>query len=60
MWRGLVAPDSVHLVNEVADWVWLDMINPDLFVPGSAPGGRGVVPQYWQVLTVRDDFSEPG
>ncbi len=36
--------DSAHLANEVVDWVWLDMSDPDLFVPGLARGGRAVVP----------------
>ena len=39
-----MAPDGVHLFDEVIDWVWLDRSVPDLFVPGTAPGGRAVVP----------------
>ncbi len=43
-WWGLVVFDAALLANEVVDWVWLDKTDPDLFVPGSAPGGRAVVP----------------
>ena len=59
-WWGLVVPDSAHLAYELVDWVWLDMSDPDLFVHGSAPGGRAVVPPDWPLLTVRVDFSEDG
>jgi hypothetical protein len=59
-WWGLVVPDSVHLADEVVDWVWLDRSDPDLFVHGSAPGGRAVVPPDWPLLAVRVDFSEAG
>jgi hypothetical protein len=59
-WWGLVVPDAAHLANEVVDWVWLDRSDPDLFVPGSAPGGRAVVPPDWPLLAVRVDFSEAG
>ncbi len=59
-WWGLVVPESVHLADEVVDWVWLDRSDPDLFVPGSAPGGRAVVPPDWPLLAVRVDFLEAG
>ena len=59
-WWGLVVPDSVHLADEVVDWVWLDRSDPDLSVHGSAPGGRAVVPPDWPLLAVRVDFSEAG
>ena len=59
-WWGLVAPDAIHLADEVVDWVWLDRADPDLFVPGSAPGGRAVVPPDWPLLAIRVDFSEAG
>ena len=59
-WWGLVVPNSAHLANEGVDWVWLDMSDPDLFVLGSAPGGRAVVPPVWPLLAVRVDFSEAG
>ena len=59
-WWRLVVPDSVHLANEVVDWVWLDRSDPDLFVPGSAPSGRAVVPPDLQLLAVQVDFSEAG
>ncbi len=59
-WWGLVVPDSVHLAGEVVDWVWHDRSDMDLFVPGSAPGGRAVVPPDWPLLAVRVDFSEAG
>ena len=52
--------DSAHLTNEVVDWVGLGRSDPDLFVPGSAPGGRAVVPPDWPLLAVRADFSEAG
>jgi len=44
MWWGLVVPDSAHLANEGVDWVWLVRSDPDLFVPGSAPGRAGSCP----------------
>ena len=59
-WWGLAVPDFAHLANEVGDWVWLDMSDPDLFVPGSAPGGRAVVPPDGPLLAIRVDFSEAG
>jgi hypothetical protein len=59
-WWGLVVHDAAHLANEVVDWVWLDRSDPDLFVPGSAPGGRAVVPPDCPLLAVRVDFSEAG
>ncbi len=59
-WWGLVVLDLAHLANEVVYWVWLDKSDPDLFVPGSALGGRAVVPTDWTLLAVRDDFSEAG
>ncbi len=54
---GLVVPDSAHLANEVVDWVWLNRSDPDIFVSGSAPGGRAVVRPVWLLLAVRVDFS---
>ena len=60
IWWGMVVPDSLHLDYEVVDWVWLVCSDPDLFVPGSAPGGRAVVPPDWPLLAVRVDFSEAG
>ena len=59
-WWGLVVPDSVHLADEIVDWVWLDKSDPGLFVPGSAPAGRAIVPPGWPLLAVRVDFSEAG
>jgi hypothetical protein len=59
-WWGLVAPDADHLANGVVNLVWLDMSDPDLFVPGSAHGGRAVAPPDWPLLAVRVDFSEAG
>ncbi len=59
-WWGQVVPDSAHLANKVVDWMWLDTSDPDLFVPGSAPGGREVAPPDWPLLAVRMDFSETG
>ncbi len=59
-WWGLVVPDSAHLANEGVDWEWLDMSDPDLFVHGSAPAGRAVVPPDWPLLVARVDFSEAG
>jgi hypothetical protein len=56
-WWGLLAPDGVHLSEEVIDGVWLDRSVPDLFVPGTAPGGRAVAPPDWHVMAVRVDFS---
>ena len=53
-------PNAAHLANEVVEWVWLDMIDPDLFVPGSAPGKRAAVPPDWPLLAIRVDFSEAG
>ena len=41
--RGLAVPDTAHLAIEVVDWMWLDMTNPDFFVPRSAPSGRAVI-----------------
>ncbi len=55
-----MVPDAAHLANEVVDWVWLDRSDPGLFVPGSAPGGRAVVPPDLPLLAVRVDFSEAG
>ncbi len=43
-WWELVVPDAAHLANEVVDWVWIDRSEPGLFVPGSAPSVRAVVP----------------
>ncbi len=60
IWWGLVVLDAAHLACEVVDWVWLDRSDPDLFVPGSALGGRAVVPPDWPLLTVQVDFSEAG
>jgi len=51
-------PDAVHLANEVVDWMWLDMTDPDLFVPGSAHGGRAVVLPDWPLLSVWVYISE--
>jgi hypothetical protein len=59
-WWWLQAPDGVHLSDEVIDWVWLDMSAPDLFLPGTAPGGRAVAPPDWHVMAVRVDFSSGG
>ena len=56
MRRGLVVLDSAHLANEVVDRVWLDKSDPYLFVPGSTPGGRAIVPLDWPLLAVRVDF----
>ena len=57
---GLVVPYAAHLSIEVVDCVWLDRSDPDLFVPGSAPGGRVVIPPDLPLLAVRVDFSEAG
>jgi len=56
----MVVLDAAHLANEVVDWMWLDMTDPDFFVLGSALGGRAVVPPDWPLLTVRVDFTEAG
>ena len=54
----LVAPDMVHLYDEVIDWVWLPRADPAFFIHGAAPG-RQFVPPDWQVMAVRLDFSSP-
>ena len=59
-WWGLVVPGSAHIANEVVDWVGLDRSDPDLFVPGSAQGGRAAIPSDWSLRAVRVDFSETG
>ena len=43
-WWGLVAPDGAHFSKKVVNWVWLPRDDPSLFVMGSAPGGRDIVP----------------
>ncbi len=55
-----MVPNAAYLDNEVVDWVWLDMSDPTLFVPGSAPKGRAIVPPDWPLLVVRVDFTEAG
>ena len=57
-WR-LVVPDEVHFDEAVVDWVWLPMSDPDLFVPGTAPG-RTIEPPDWPVMAIRIDFSVGG
>ncbi len=37
-WWRLVALDVAHFAEAVVDWVWLPRSDPDLFVPGTAPG----------------------
>jgi hypothetical protein len=59
-WWGLVVPDGAHFSEEVVDWVWLPRDDPNLFVPGSAPGGQEIVPPDWPVMAVRVDFSAGG
>jgi hypothetical protein len=59
-WWGLLAPDGVHFSEEVVDWVWLPRGEHSLFVPGSGPGGKDVVPPDWPVMAVRVDFSPGG
>ena len=59
-WWGLLAPDGVHFCEEVVDWVWLPRGEQSLFVPGSGPGGKDVVPPDWPVMAVRVDFSPGG
>ena len=59
-WWGLLAPDGAHFSDEVVDWVWLPRGDSSLFVPGSGPGGKDVVPPDWPVMAVRVDFSAGG
>jgi hypothetical protein len=59
-WWGLLAPDGVHFSYEVVDWMWLLWGDPSLFVPGSDPGGKDVVPPDSPVMVVRVDFSAGG
>jgi len=54
----MVAPDMVHLSENVVDWVWLPRADPTLFISGVAPG-RQVVPLDWQVMVIMLDFSTP-
>ncbi len=56
-WWTLLVPDAVHFSEAVVDWLWLPRAEPNLFVPGRAPGGRAVVPPDWPVMAVRVDFS---
>jgi hypothetical protein len=58
-WWRLVAPDVAHFVEAVVDSVWLPRSDPDLFVPGTAPG-RAVEPPDWPIMAVRIDFSDGG
>ena len=59
-WWGLVVPDGGHFSEEVVDWVWLPRDNPNLFVPGSTPGGQEIVQPVWPSMAVRVDFSAGG
>ncbi len=43
-WWGLVVLDAAYLAKEVVDWVWLDMSDPDLFVPGVGAWRAGRCP----------------
>jgi hypothetical protein len=58
-WWRLLVPDGVHFAEAVVDWVWLPRSDPDLFVPGTAPG-RTIEPPDWPVMAVRIDFSAGG
>ena len=58
-WCRLVVPDGVHFHETVVDWVWLPRSDPDLFVPGTAPG-RTIEPPDWPVMAVHIDFSVGG
>jgi hypothetical protein len=49
-------PDAAHFAEAVADWVWLPRADPNLFVPGTAPG-RVIEPPDWPIMAVRIDFS---
>ncbi len=42
-WWGLLAPDGGYLPDKVIDWVWLDKMDPDRFVQGTALGA-GICP----------------
>jgi hypothetical protein len=58
-WWRLVVPDAAHFAEAVVDWVWLPRADPDLFVPGTAPG-RVIEPPDWPIMAVRIDFSVGG
>ncbi len=53
LWR-LVVPDGAHFDEAAVDWVWLHRSDPDLFVPGTAPG-RTIEPPDWPVIYGRPD-----
>ncbi len=58
-WWRLVVPDAAHFVEAVVDWVWLPRSDPDLFIPGTAPG-RAIEPPDWPIMAVRIDFLASG
>ncbi len=57
---GAVCAGWRSFFEEVVDLVWLTRGDPNLFVLGSGPGGRDVVPPDWPYMAVRDDFSAGG
>ncbi len=52
-----MVPAVIHFAEAVVDWVWLPMLEPNLFVPGVGPAGRDVTPPDWPIMVVRVDLS---
>jgi len=58
-WWRLVVPDGTNVAEAVVDGVWLPMSDPDLFLPGTAPG-RTIESPDWPVMALRSVFLARG